>query len=96
VWQKAHASVAVYRELLVVEHQLTEQLDLLDLIARRRGQSLDRLRLDRSIFDLDLHNFLQRLRREYCAALLVPRASATSVAAARTAEIDRSARCVFI
>jgi hypothetical protein len=38
--------VAVYRELLVVQHQLAEQLDLLDLIVRRRCKPLDRLRLD--------------------------------------------------
>src|SRR5258707_11366688 len=62
--------VAVYRKLLVVQHQLTEQLDLLDLIARGHGQSLDRLRLDAVDLDLDLHNFLERLRREYCSALL--------------------------
>ncbi len=62
--------VAVYRELLVVQHQLTEQLDLLDLIVWRRGQSLDRLHLDAVDLGLDLRNFLQRLRREYCAALL--------------------------
>jgi hypothetical protein len=45
---------------------------LLDLIVRRRGQSLDRLRLDAVNLGLDLRNFLQRLRREYCVAL--PRA----------------------
>jgi hypothetical protein len=32
---------------------------MLDLIVRRHGQSLDRVRL------VDLRNFLQRLRREY-------------------------------
>jgi hypothetical protein len=62
--------VAVHRELLIVQHQLTEQLDLLDLIVRRRGQSLDRLRLDAVDLGLDLRNFLQRLRREHCAALV--------------------------
>ena len=62
--------VAVHRELLVVQHQFTEQLDLLDLIVRRHGQSRDRLRLDAVDLGLDLRNFLQRLRREYCAALL--------------------------
>ena len=49
--------VAVDRELLVVQHQLTEQLDLLDLIVRRGGQPLDRLRLDAVNLGLDLRNF---------------------------------------
>ena len=42
---------------------------MLDLIVWRRGQSLDRLRLDAVDLGLDLRNFLQRLRREYFAAL---------------------------
>jgi hypothetical protein len=55
---------------LVVQHQLTEQLDLLDLIVRRHCKPLDRLGLNAVDLGLDLRNFLQRLRREYCAALL--------------------------
>jgi hypothetical protein len=62
--------VAVHRELLVVQHQLTEQLDLLDLIVRRHGQPLYRLRLNPVNVGLDLRNFLQCQRREHCAAFL--------------------------
>jgi hypothetical protein len=62
--------VAVHRELLVVQHQLPEQLDLLDLIVRRRSQPLDCLCLDAVNLGLDLRGFLQRLRREPCAGLL--------------------------
>jgi hypothetical protein len=50
--------VAVHRELLVVHINLPSS-SMLDLIVRRHGQSLDRVRL------VDLRNFLQRLRREY-------------------------------
>jgi len=62
--------VAVHRELLVVQHELTEQLDLLNLVVRRRGQPFDRLRLDPVNLGLDLRDFLQSLRREHCAGLL--------------------------
>ena len=62
--------IAVYRELLVIQHQLAEQLDLLDLIIRRRGQPLDRLRLDAIDLGLDLRDFLQRLRREQCGTFV--------------------------
>ena len=41
--------VAVYRELLVVQHQLAEQLDLLDLIVRRLPKPIDALASMRSI-----------------------------------------------
>jgi len=62
--------VAVHQELLVVQHQLTEQLDLLALIVWRHGQPLDRLRLDAVNLGLDLRNLRERLRREYCTDLL--------------------------
>jgi hypothetical protein len=61
--------VAVYRELLVVQHQLAEQLDLLDLIIRRLGKPLDRPRLDAVYLGLELRNLLQRRGRQRCAAL---------------------------
>jgi len=38
-------------------HQLAEQLELLDLVVRRRGQPLDRLRLDAVDFGLELSDF---------------------------------------
>jgi hypothetical protein len=50
--------------MLVVQHQLAEQLDFLDLIVRRHCQPLDRLRLDAINLGLDLRNLLQRPRRE--------------------------------
>ena len=56
--------VAVYRELLVVQHQLAEQLDLLDLIIRRCSKPLGGLRFNAVDLGLDLRNLLQRLRRE--------------------------------
>ena len=56
--------VAVNRELLVVQHQLAEQLDLLNLIIRRRCKPLGSLRFNAIDLGLDLRNFLQRLRRE--------------------------------
>jgi hypothetical protein len=62
--------VAVHRELLVIEDQLAEQLDLLDLVVRRHGQALERLRLDAVDLGLDLGNLLQRLGREHCVGLL--------------------------
>jgi hypothetical protein len=62
--------VAVHRQLLIVKHQLAEQLDLLDLIVRRRRQALDRLRLNAIDLGLDLRNFLQCLGRKYRAAFL--------------------------
>src|SRR6266478_6198674 len=62
--------VPVYRQILVIQHQLTEQLDLLDLIVRRRSKPFDRPRLDAVDVRLELRNLLQRAGRERCAALL--------------------------
>jgi hypothetical protein len=56
--------------MLVVQQQLAEQLDLLDLVIRRRGEPLERLCFDAVDLGLDLRNFFQRLRRERCADLL--------------------------
>jgi len=50
--------VAVYRELFVVQHQLAEQLDLLNLIIRRRCKPLDGLRFNAVDLGLDLRNLL--------------------------------------
>jgi hypothetical protein len=61
--------VAIYRELLVVQHRFAEQLDLLDLIFRRPGKPLDRPCLDAVDLGLELGNLLLRLRRERCGAL---------------------------
>src|SRR5207302_2504107 len=62
--------VAVYRELLVMQHHLAEQLDLLDLVVRRRRQPFERLRLDAVNLGLDLRDLLQRLGRERCTGFL--------------------------
>ena len=62
--------VAVNRELLVVQHQLAEQLDLLNLIIRRRCKPLGGLRFNAVDLGLDLRNLPQRLRRERWAGLL--------------------------
>src|SRR5882757_11443136 len=60
----ATSGQSAYRQILVVQHQLTQQLDLLDLIVRRRRKPFDRLRLSAVNLGLDLRNFLQHLRRE--------------------------------
>jgi hypothetical protein len=56
--------VPIHRELLIVEHQLADQLQLLDLIVRRRRQARQRLRLDAIDFGFDLVDLLQSRRRE--------------------------------
>jgi hypothetical protein len=57
--------VAVYRELLVVEHQLSEQLDLLHLVVGRRGEPRQRLCLDAVDLGLHLRDLRQCLRGEH-------------------------------
>jgi len=86
--------VAVYRELLVVEDQLAEQLDLLDLVVGRRRQPFERLRLDAVDLGLDLRDLLQRLGRERCTRFL--RARALAVLAKVAAAIESSKRGAFI
>jgi hypothetical protein len=56
--------IAVDGQIRVVQHRLTEQLDLLGLIVRRPRKPLDRLRFDTVDLGLNLRNFSQRLRRE--------------------------------
>ena len=62
--------VAIHRQMLVIQHQLAEQLDLLDLVIWWRSQPLERLRLDTVDRGLDLRNFRQGLGRKRCAGLL--------------------------
>ena len=54
---KSTGFITVHGKVLVVQHQLAEQFDLLDLIFRRRGQPLDRLRLAALDLDFDLSDF---------------------------------------
>jgi hypothetical protein len=61
--------IAIHRELLVIQHHLAEQLDLLDLIIRRHGQPLACLSLDAVDLGLDLRDFLQHFRRQRCSGL---------------------------
>jgi len=61
---KGASLVAVYRQILVIQHKLAEQFDLLDLIVWRRRKALDCLRFDAVNLGLDLRNFLQHLKRE--------------------------------
>src|SRR5262249_8483325 len=56
--------------MLVVEHQLAEQLDLLNLIGWRCHQPLERLCLDAVDLGLDLRNFRKCCGRERCAGFL--------------------------
>src|SRR6516162_6981805 len=55
--------------MLVIQHQLAEQLDLLDLIVRRSSQTLERLRLDAVYLGFDLRNLRQCRSRQRCAGL---------------------------
>ncbi|HEY2530221.1 MAG TPA: hypothetical protein VGJ20_20175 [Xanthobacteraceae bacterium] len=56
--------VTVYRELLVVQHCLAKQLDLLDLIVWRRNKSGGCLHLDGVDLGLDLRNVLKNFGRK--------------------------------
>jgi hypothetical protein len=56
--------VVVNRQILVIQHQLAEQLDLLDLVDRRRRKPLDCLCFDAVNLGLDLRNLLERLGRD--------------------------------
>jgi hypothetical protein len=67
---KGTSFIAVHRELLVIKHQLSEQLDLLDLVIGWCGQPLACLPLDAVDLGLDLRDFLQHLRRQRCGRLL--------------------------
>ena len=60
---KGAGLVPVYRKLLIVQHCLAEQFDLLDLIARRSGETLERLRLDAVDLVLDLGDLAESGRR---------------------------------
>ena len=68
--------IAVYREVLVIQHQLAEQLDLLDLVIWRGGKPLERLCLDALDLGLNLRNFFQCLRCERCNLFGTDRAGA--------------------
>src|SRR5580704_4149679 len=69
--------ITVHRELLVIQHYLAEQLDLLDLIIRRCGQPLACLCLDAIDLGLDLRDFLQHFRRQRCSRLFRSKRVAT-------------------
>ena len=62
--------VAVHREILVVEHQLAEQLDLLNLVIRRRREPLQCLRLDTVDFGFHLSDFRESGSRQRRVALI--------------------------
>src|SRR5258707_1915271 len=72
--------------MLVIEHQLAEQLDLLDLIIRRCRQPLERLCLDPIDFGFHLCNFRKCRRRQRCAGFL----RAHDIDAQRGNDDDRS------
>src|SRR6202035_5173456 len=61
--------ITIHRELLVIQHHLAEQLDLLDLIIRPHGQPLACLCLDAVDLGFDLRDFLQHFGRQRCSGL---------------------------
>jgi hypothetical protein len=68
--------IAIYREMLVIEHRFAKQLYLLHLVIRRCGQPLESFCLDAIDIGLDLCNLLQGSGRKRYACLLRPHRSA--------------------
>jgi hypothetical protein len=67
---KSTSFIAQHRELLVIQHRLTEQFDLLDLIVRGRRVPLERLRLNEVNLGLYASDILQYFRSERRADFL--------------------------
>ena len=67
---KGAGFVAAHRKLFVVQHGFAEKLDLLELIVRRGGEPIDRLRLDPIDLGLDLRDLFKYLRCKGCAGWL--------------------------
>src|SRR5215831_8712363 len=63
---KSTSFIAQHRELLVIQHRLTDQFDLLDLIVRRRREPLERLRfneVDLGLYTGDILRYFGSERR---------------------------------
>src|SRR6516164_7607297 len=67
---KSTSFIAQHRELLVIQHRLTEQFDLLDLIVRRRREPLERLRFNEVDFRFYTGDILQYFESERRADFL--------------------------
>jgi len=76
--------VVIDRQMLVIKEQLAEQLDLLDLVVRWSGQSLERFTLDTVNLIFELRNLLERLRGQCRTGILCSCLSNTE---------DRGERC---
>ena len=71
MWQKAQASLRFTESCL--SYSINLPSNSICWTFRRHCKPLDRLGLNTVDLGLDLRNFLQRLRREHCAALLSAR-----------------------
>src|SRR5215469_8469203 len=67
---KSTSFIAQHRELLVIQHRLTEQFDLLDLIVRRCREPFERLRFNEVDLGLYTGDILQYVGSERRADFL--------------------------